>query len=121
MGPRCCCAEKVTYTTVLQSASLSHIMSNHIILSHIISYHFEFYHMFLICLFLAIYRLLFFHSFDISSCFHILTNRLEKRVIVPLPVAEAREQMIRKNLFGRAREDLNYTEVGSEVLSHYIA
>jgi katanin p60 ATPase-containing subunit A1 len=38
-------------------------------------------------------------------------RRLEKRVLVPLPVAEAREQMLRKNLIGRASSDLNYEEV----------
>ena len=42
---------------------------------------------------------------------YIRACRLEKRVIVPLPVAEAREQMIRKNLSGRASNDLNYAGV----------
>ena len=31
--------------------------------------------------------------------------------MVPLPCAEAREQMLRKNLAGRAAEDLMYSEV----------
>lgn len=41
--------------------------------------------------------------------------RLEKRVMVPLPCAEAREQMVRKNLAGRASANLNYEEVHPEL------
>lgn len=40
-----------------------------------------------------------------------LIYRLEKRVMVPLPVAEAREEMMRKNLKGRASDDLDYAQV----------
>ena len=43
----------------------------------------------------------------------LLMHRLEKRVMVPLPVAQAREQMIRKNLNGRASDDLDYAQVSS--------
>jgi hypothetical protein len=45
-------------------------------------------------------------------------RRLEKRVLVPLPVAEAREQMLRKNLIGRASSDLNYEEVAIYIYIH---
>jgi SpoVK/Ycf46/Vps4 family AAA+-type ATPase len=38
-------------------------------------------------------------------------NRLEKRVLVPLPVAEAREVMFRKHLSDRSMPDLDYAEV----------
>ena len=43
----------------------------------------------------------------------LLMHRLEKRVMVPLPVAQAREQMMRKNLNGRASDDLDYAQVSS--------
>ena len=36
--------------------------------------------------------------------------------MVPLPVAEAREQMMRKNLKGRASDDLNYTQVSYHII-----
>ena len=38
-------------------------------------------------------------------------RRLEKRVMVPLPVAAAREVMIRKHLSDRAGSDLNFTDI----------
>jgi SpoVK/Ycf46/Vps4 family AAA+-type ATPase len=48
-------------------------------------------------------------SYPVVSCG--MEYRLEKRVMVPLPCAEAREQMVRKNLADRASADLNYEEV----------
>lgn len=38
-------------------------------------------------------------------------RRLEKRVMVPLPVVAAREVMIRKHLSDRAHSDLNFTDI----------
>ena len=40
-----------------------------------------------------------------------LLRRLEKRVMVSLPEAEAREAMIRKHLTGRVVPDIDYAEV----------
>ena len=47
---------------------------------------------------------------DVIGLFGLI-HRLEKRVMVPLPVAEAREEMMRKNLKGRASDDLDYAQV----------
>lgn len=43
-----------------------------------------------------------------------LLRRLEKRVLVPLPVAEARAAMIRKHLAERASADVDYDEMAAK-------
>lgn len=40
-------------------------------------------------------------------------RRLEKRVLVSLPIKEARIQMIHHHLFSRAAPDVNYEEVNN--------
>ena len=40
-------------------------------------------------------------------------RRLEKRVMVGLPVIEARESMLRKHLEDRSSSDLNFTQVNT--------
>lgn len=58
--------------------------------------------------------------FDLSIIRCAMQYRLEKRVMVPLPCAEAREQMVRKNLADRASANLNYEEVQSKCSVHHL-
>jgi hypothetical protein len=44
-----------------------------------------------------------------------LLRRLEKRVLVPLPVAEAREAMLRKHLSPRAASDIDYPQLAGRL------
>lgn len=44
-----------------------------------------------------------------------LLRRLEKRVLVPLPVKEAREAMLRKHLFTRAASDVDYGDLATRM------
>ena len=44
-----------------------------------------------------------------------LLRRLEKRVLVPLPVAEAREAMLRKHLSPRAAPDIDYPQLAGRL------
>lgn len=43
-----------------------------------------------------------------------LLRRLEKRVLVPLPVKEAREAMLRKHLSSRASADVDYSSLAAQ-------
>jgi SpoVK/Ycf46/Vps4 family AAA+-type ATPase len=44
-----------------------------------------------------------------------LLRRLEKRVLVPLPVQEAREAMLRKHLSSRAGPDIDYPSLSAQL------